>query len=103
MESLGMAEGVVARVEDSLSRRGVVDVWGLERRWAREGVVMDRGPVGGLKGLGDSSGRKNIMGVGKVCWENGKKWAYQVGPGVPHTGGVEFFRPRRRPRGWRVS
>jgi hypothetical protein len=73
MESLGTTEGVVARVEDSLSRRGVVDVWGLERRWASEGVVMDRGPVGGLKGFGDSSGRKKINGSRTFCWENGRK------------------------------
>jgi hypothetical protein len=74
MWSLGAAEGVVARVEDNLSRRGVVDVRGLERRCASEGVVMDRGPVGGLKGLGDSSGRKNIVRSRKICWDAGRKW-----------------------------
>src|ERR1700679_2098643 len=103
MESLGTAEGVVARVEDSLSRRGVVDVWGLERRWASEGVVMDRGPVGGLKGLGDSSGRKSIIGSGKDWLGEWEEIAYQVGSGVPHTEEVKFFQPRRRPRRWHVS
>ena len=68
-----MAEGVVARVEDSLSRRGLVDVWGLERCWASEAVVMDRGPVGGLKGLGVSSGRRKIIVGRTFCWDNGRK------------------------------
>ena len=73
MASLGAAVGVVARVEESRSRRGVVEVRGLERRCASEGVVMERGPVGGLKGLGVSSGKKIFVRSRLFGWDDGRK------------------------------
>ena len=81
MASLGTADGVVARVEESRSRRGVVEVRGLERRCMSEGVVIERGAVGGLNGLGFSSGRRKVVRRRIFCWDDRRNKLTKRGQG----------------------
>ena len=66
---------VVAHMEEMWSSRGVVEVLRFVRHCAREGVVIARGPVRGLNGLGGSSGRRKISGVEVFYWEDLADWA----------------------------